>query len=162
MFSWIIQNIIGSLPVWVWTFVAGTGVAAYFVSGFIAGFPSPQLKMLSVTVKYSGLAAIVFGVFMCGGSGVTAVWQAEIKRANEQVVIAEKKAADANNAIKEKVITKIEIVKEKANANNQAIEANRSAINAECKLSDTAWVLYNRAVKNEVAGSTSRTTTTSK
>ena len=162
MFGWIIQHLIGSLPVWVWTFVAGAGVAAYFVSGFIARFPSPQLKVLAITVKYSGLAAVVFGVFMCGGSGVTAVWQAEIKDANERAVVAEKKAADANSIIREKIVTKIEIVKEKVNANNQAIEASRGAINAECKLSDNAWVLYNRAVKNEVAGSTSRTTTTSK
>ena len=162
MFGWIVEHIIGNLPVWVWTFVTGAGVAAYFVSGFIARFPGPQLKMLSIVVKYSGLASVVFGVFMCGGSGVTAVWQDEVRQANEQIAVAEKKAVDANSIIREKIVTKIEIVKEKVNANNQAIEASRSAINAECKLSDDAWMLYNRAVKNEVAGSTSRTATTSR
>ena len=44
-----------------------------------------------------------------------------------------------------------ELIKEKVNKNAKAIEAKREAINAECKLSDDAWVLYNRAVEPKVS-----------
>jgi hypothetical protein len=51
------------------------------------------------------------------------------------------------------VVETVKIIKENTNANNQAIEANRTAINSVCKLSDTAWMLYNRASQNGVAKS---------
>jgi hypothetical protein len=131
--------------------VACAGAVLYFFSGFIQAIPFAQARLAGISIKYIGLALLLSGVYLTGGASITALWQAEVNRVNEQVVIAEKKAADANNAIKEKVITKIEIVKEKVNANSQAIEASRSAINAECKLSDTAWVLYNRAVEPKIS-----------
>ena len=162
MYTWIIEHIIGSIPVWVWTFVAGAGAAAYFLSGIIAKIPTPYTKTLSIVTKYSGMFALLFGIFMCGGSGVNAVWQQQIKEANARIEAAEAKSAKVNTVIQERVVTQIQIVKEKTNANNQAIETKRDIINAECKLSDDAWMLYNNATKNALAASSGRANNTGK
>jgi hypothetical protein len=162
MYTWIIEHIIGSIPVWVWTFVAGAGAAAYFLSGIIAKIPTPYTKTLSIVTKYSGMFALLFGIFMCGGAGVTAVLQKQIKEANARVERAEAESKKVNTVIREKVVTQIQIVKEKTNANNQAIETKRDSINAECKLSDDAWMLYNQSTKNAVAPGSGRARSTSK
>jgi hypothetical protein len=162
MFTWLIEHTLLLLPTWFWFAVASAGAVLYFFSGVIQAIPFAQARLAGVSIKYVGLALLLGGVYLTGGAGITALWQAEIKAANQRIVVAEQQAADANVAIKEKIVTKIQIVKEKVYENNQAIEAKRDVINAECKLSDDAWVLYNRAVKNEVAGSTSRTTATSR
>jgi hypothetical protein len=155
MFTWIIEHIIGAIPVWIWTFVAGGGAAAYFMSKFV---PAPY----SLIVKLFSVAALLFGVFMCGGAGVTAVLQKQIQEANAKIEAAEAKSAKVNTVIQERVVTQIQIVKEKTDANNQAIEAKRDSINAECKLSDDAWMLYNNATKNALAASAGRANSTGK
>ena len=155
MFSWLIEHIIANIPVWIWTFVAGGGAVAYFLSKFIPA-------QYGLIARLIGIVAVLFGVFMCGGSGVTAVWQQQIKEANARIEAAEAKSAKVNTVIQERVVTQIQIVKEKTDANNQAIEAKRDSINAECKLSDDAWMLYNNATKNALAGSSGRANNTGK
>ena len=162
MITWLIEHTLLLLPAGFWFVVAGAGAVLYFFSRFVQAIPWAQARLAGLSIKYIGLALLLGGVYLSGGAGITALWQAEIKAANERIVAAEQRAADANVAIKQKIVTKIQIVKEKVYENNQAIEAKRESINAECKLSDDAWVLYNRAVKNEVAGSPSGTTATSR
>lgn len=162
MFNWIVQHIIGSIPAWVWMLVAGSGGVAYFFSGLIAIIPTIHFKIASITVKYIGFAILLFGVFMLGGEGVTTVWQEQIKEMAAKVAEAENKSEKVNTVIKEKIVKKIQIVKENTDANNQAIETKRDSINAECKLSDDAWMLYNRGAKNAVASGSSRARSTGK
>lgn len=111
MFSWIISHIIADIPVWIWTFVAGAGIALYFVGGFMTRFPSPQIKIIALTTKYGGLVTLLFGIFMCGGAGVTAVWQADIEAANERVAAAEAKSNKVNTVIVTKVVKQLELVR---------------------------------------------------
>jgi lipopolysaccharide export LptBFGC system permease protein LptF len=162
MISWLIEHTLLILPTWFWFATAGVGAVLYFFSGFISAIPFAQARVAGVSIRYIGLAVLLGGVYLTGGAGVTALWQAEIKQANEKIAAAEQQAENVNTALKEKIVTKIQIVKEKVDANSQAIEAKRDQINADCRLSDDAWVLYNRAVKNEVARSTSGTTATSR
>jgi len=113
-------------------------------------------------VKFLGAVMLLGGVFMYGGEGVSAIWQEQIKEANARVEAAEAKSAKVNTVIKEKIVTEIQIIKEQADANNRDIEAKRDSINAECKLSDDAWMLYNNASKNALAGSAGRVKSTGK
>jgi Zn finger protein HypA/HybF involved in hydrogenase expression len=162
MFGWIIQHIIGNIPAEFWALIAGLGAVAYFFSGFLSAVPFVQAKLTSVAVKYLGFATMLFGVFMLGSAGVTAVWKHELEAMAEKVAEAEVKSGKVNTVIKEKIVKEVKIIKENTNANNQAIEAQRDSINAECRLSDTAWMLYNQSTKNAVAPGSSRALSTSK
>ena len=39
-----------------------------------------------VLIKILAIFLTLFGIFMCGGSGVSAVWQEQLKQANEKTM----------------------------------------------------------------------------
>jgi hypothetical protein len=160
MFGWLIENSIVIMPAWAWLVIAVTGFIMYHVGGFISAFP--QFKPYALMFKILGVLAMFGGVFMYGGEGVSAIWQEQIIAANARAERAEAESKKVNTVIRKKVVTQIQIVKEKTDANNQAIEVRRDNINAECRLSDDAWMLYNRASKNAVASGSRRANSTGK
>jgi hypothetical protein len=160
IFGWLIENAIVIMPAWAWLVIAVTGFIMYHVGGFISAFP--QFKPYSLMLKIFSVLAMFGGVFMYGGEGVSAIWQEQIIAANARAERAEAESKKVNTVIKEKIVTQIQIVKEKTDANNLDIEARRNSINAECRLSDDAWMLYNRASKNAVASGSRRANSTGK
>ena len=59
---------------------------------------------------------------------------------------AEKKSDAANEKLSSELKNKKVIIVQKVVENAKEIEKNRTIIDSECKLNDTAWLLYNRAV----------------
>ena len=51
---------------------------------------------------------------------------------------------------------RIKVIEGKTNEIYVEVEAKRNDINAGCKLSDDAWMLYNRATQNAFSGSTGK------
>jgi Zn finger protein HypA/HybF involved in hydrogenase expression len=159
-FGWVIETAILIMPAWAWLAISAAGVVLYYASGLISAFP--QFKPYALVIKILGVLAMFGGVFMYGGEGVSAIWQEQIKEMAAKVAEAEAKSGKVNTVIREKVVKEIQIIKETTNANNQAIEARRDSINAECRLSDDAWMLYNQSTKNAVAPGSNRALGTSK
>lgn len=113
----------------------------------------PFISQYGIIVKAIGGLLFIAGVFFEGGYGVEMSYRAKIADMQEKIDVAQKQSAKVNIKIQERIVEKIQIIKEKANDITREIETNRDAINAECKLSDDAWVLYNRATQNAVSGS---------
>ena len=67
---------------------------------------------------------------------------------------AEKKSDAANEKLSSELKNKKVIIVQKVVENAKEIEKNRTIIDSECKLNDTAWLLYNRAVEPKVSKST--------
>ena len=99
---------------------------------------------------------------MEGGLQTELSYRERIAEMQKKIDIAQQQSKETNARIEQKVAEKLKNIKDNVNANHQKIEASRNAINAECKLSDTAWLLYNGATQNAVSGSTSKSTRTSK
>lgn len=148
MFGWIIEHIIGNIPVWVWTFVAGSGAAAFFLSGIIGKIPFAQAKLLATVSKYTGLAVFTAGVFMCGGAGVTAVLQDAIKEAEARVAKAEAASKDANEKLAASLAAGKNHTKEVQVVIQERIKEVASKIDAECKVDPSAIAILNDAAKN--------------
>lgn len=113
-------------------------------------------------VKAIGSLLLLVGIFFEGGYGVEMMWRAKAEEMQKQIDVAEQKSKDANVKLSQALKDKTIIIKEKVIQNAKQIESNRTVINSECKLSDTAWMLYNGSIKNEMAGSTARNSATSK
>lgn len=139
---------------WIINLILVLGLIGTLSSYFIRFVPF--LFPYATPIKITGIVLLVLGVWFRGGYDVEMSWRAKVNEMQAKIEVAEKQSKEANKEIEKKVAEKIKNIKDNVNVNYQTIEANRNAINAECKLSDTAWMLYNRASQNVVAGSSSK------
>lgn len=91
-------------------FTAGVlGVIAGFVLGFI-----PSIKPYKLAVQVISLLVLTFGVYLEGALTDTKEWELKIKELEVKVAQAEAKSAQVNTIIQERVVTKTQVVREKA------------------------------------------------
>lgn len=150
---WQLSWIISLLPEWILaTIIHGT-----VLLGLILTFGGGLLKLLPIINPYAaiakqiGIVLLVIGVFFEGGLAVEKSYRARIAEMEAKIKDAEIKSAKLNEKLTVEVSKNKELIKEKVNKNAKDIEAKREAINAECKLSDDAWVLYNRAIEPKIS-----------
>lgn len=115
----------------------------------------PIIQPYALVGRQLGIVLLVIGVFFEGGYATEMSYRVRIAEMQAKIKEAEVKSAKANEKLAAEVSKNKELIKEKVNRNAKDIEAKREAINAECKLSDDAWVLYNRAVEPKVSRSSS-------
>jgi len=131
------------------------------ILGLLLTFVGSLVKFIPVIQPYAlvgrqlGIVLLVIGVFFEGGYATEMSYRARIAEMQAKIKEAEVKSVKANEKLAAEVSKNKELIKEKVNKNAKAIEAKREAINAECKLSDDAWVLYNRAIEPKVSRSSS-------
>jgi hypothetical protein len=65
-----------------------------------------------------------------------------------KIKVAEQQSKDANDKLKNQVVSKVKIIKINSANNKESITKNKEVIDAECSLNDKAIVIYNNAVKN--------------
>ena len=127
------------------------------IIGLVLTFIGSLVKFIPVIQPYAlvgrqlGIVLLVIGVFFEGGYATEMSYRARIAEMQAKIKEAEVKSAKANEKLAAEVSKNKELIKEKVNRNAKDIEAKREAINAECKLSDDAWVLYNRAIEPKIS-----------
>ena len=158
MFELIVNHFLGNVPTWVFPFLAGGGIAVYFLAG-IATHVAP-IRIYGLIARPVAFIVFVLGVFFYGGAGVIAIQEAALKDAQQKAELAEQASKSANDKLADALANKEHLVKGRAYGVSQIIKDNRAAINAECKrISDVAWQTYNRAVKNTGSGDATVTVT---
>ena len=144
MFNWIILNLIGVIPVWVWPCIIGMSIAAYIIFSVLINIPEiAQYRFILLP----SCAIICFSAtFMFGGEGVAAIYKDDIKALENKVKIAEEKSRSVNTEIQTVIQYKTIIVTKFKESISKKIEEKKAEINASCKLSDSAISLYNQSV----------------
>jgi hypothetical protein len=139
--DWILQWAIHGLVI--------LGLVLTFIGSIVRFIP--VIQPYALVGRQLGIVLLVIGVFFEGGYATEMSYRARISEMQAKIKEAEVKSAKANEKLAAEVSKNKELIKEKVNRNAKDIEAKREAINAECKLSDDAWVLYNRAVEPKVS-----------
>jgi hypothetical protein len=140
--------------------IFGAGVVGIIVGAFLSKVPF--VSQYGFLIKIVSNILFVVGLFLEGGLQTELAWREKVAEMQAKIVIAQQQSKETNAKIEQKVTDKAKTIKDNVNANRQIIEENRIVINAECKLSDTAWLLYNSASQNALARGTSSSTGTSK
>ena len=140
--------------------IFSVGVTGIIVGAFLSKVPF--VNQYGVLIKIVSNILFVVGLFLEGGLQTELAWREKVAELQAKIEIAQQQSKETNAKIEQKVADKVKTIKDNVNANRQIIEENRTSINAECKLSDTAWLLYNSASQNALAGSTSNSAGTSK
>ena len=142
-------------PDWVVTYfvhiVFAIGVIGTLVGTFLNKIPF--INQYGMIIKSISVVLLIVGLYLEGGLQNEMAWRSKVAEYEKRIEAAQVASNEANVIIQEKVVETVKIIKENTNANNQAIEANSTAINSVCKLSYTAWMLYNRASQNGMANS---------
>jgi hypothetical protein len=101
------------LPDWLFygTFLLGViGLAATYLLRFI---PIPGLYVHRTLIQIVSIIVVMFSTFMIGAVYDNNAWLAKVKELELKVAESEKKAAEKNTEIVEKVVTKTQVIKEK-------------------------------------------------
>jgi uncharacterized protein YacL len=141
------MNIVGSLPIWIWIVIAIAGGAGYLFSGLIFVF-LPFLLAYKEPFRILCIVICLGGTFMCGGSGVTAVVQAQLKEAQAEVAKAEAASKDLNAKLDAERQKKSSDILDREVAIQGRVKALASRIDKECVIdSDVAKILNDAAKK---------------
>ncbi len=124
----------------------GLTVIGFFLVGWI-----PGLKNYKSLIQILGVVLLVAGIYWKGGYGVEMEWRAKVAELEAKLKTAEEKSAQINTVIKEKVVTKIQKVKEVQVKNQQIIKEVEKIIDAECRVPKEAIDVLNAAARNEEA-----------
>jgi len=143
--DWILQWAIHGLVI--------LGLVLTFIGSLVRFIPI--IQPYALVGRQLGIVLLVIGVFFEGGYATEMSYRARIAEMQAKIKEAEIQSAKANEKLAAEVSKNKDLIKEKVNRNAKDIEAKREAINAECKLSDDAWVLYNRAIEPKVSRSSS-------
>lgn len=114
----------------------------------------PFVQQYRLPLEIAAIMLLVVGVYFKGGVGVEKEWRAKVAEMEEKIKIAEAKSAKVNTVIQTRVVERIKVVKEKANANIQIVEKIVTKYDNICTLSNAAVSLHNAASQNAVAPST--------
>jgi hypothetical protein len=140
--------------------IFSVGLIGIIVGAFLSKVPF--VNQYGVLIKIVSNILFVVGLFFEGGLQTELAWREKVAKLQAKIEVAQQQSKETNVKIEQKVVEKVKTIKDNVNANRQIIEENRDSINAECKLSDTAWLLYNSASQNALARGTSSSTGTSK
>lgn len=149
----------------IWLTYAVHAVTLIGLIGVVVGFLGSKIPFISHyggVVKGISTVILLIGVYFEGSITNEMMWRSKVSEFEKKVDIAKEESRKANERLDKEVSEKIKGIKDNFNANKQEIEKNRESIDAECKLSDTAWLLYNRASQNAISRSTSKPTANSK
>ena len=136
--------ILSFLPTWIYYAIVVMGILGVIASYVLSMVP--LVNQYKIPLQVVSIVVIAFGVFIIGGVENELAWQAKVKELEAQVAVATAKSNETNTVVQQKVITKIQIVKQQVEVVKREIEVQKEYINTDCKVSPTAIDLYNKAV----------------
>jgi len=147
---WMLSFLPDGFLFWVINIVLVIGLAATVLSFFLRFVPF--LFPYATPIKLTGIIMLVVGVWFRGGYDNEMSWRAKVAEMQSKIEAAQAQSKEANVALDKKLTESRSVIKDRVNANYKAIEDNRASINAVCRVNDTAWMLYNRALENKLSG----------
>ena len=136
--------ILSYLPTWIFYAIVVLGILGVVASYVLSMVP--LVNQYKIPLQVVSIVVIAFGVFIIGGVENELSWQAKVKELEAQVAVATAKSNETNTIVQQKVITKIQIVKQQVEVVKKEIEVQKEYINADCKVNPIVIDLYNKAV----------------
>ena len=144
--DWLITILVNGL------IIAGlVGISASWIARWV-----PYFNLYRGPIQAIGIVCLVLGVYFKGGADVERSWRERVKELEAKVAAAEKQSQEANKRLSDQLNQNKRLTQEVKNANQAAVRANASKIDAECRVPDVAIELLNSASQNKVSGSSTR------
>ena len=154
MFGWLLEQVLGNLPTWLWPAIAGGSAVVYFLAHILGNFPN--FKPYAFLIKPVAFVSMLVSVFMYGGAGVTDILQAQIKEQEAKIAQAVEESNQANDELQKKIDRKNKKIKEIKDASKALIKSNRVEIDRDCSVPDVAIRLHNNSASQNTISKDSR------
>ena len=117
------------------------GLFSYFLSHLV------PLKTYQLPIKIAGGTTVAVVIFILGLLYANGVWQQAAQELQAKVAIAEAKSQVVNEVIKERVVTKTQVVKQRGEATVEYITREVVKHNAGCVIPPEFINAHNRAAE---------------
>ena len=134
---WILEI----FPNWIWWVLLTAGLFSYFLSHLV------PLKTYQLPIKIAGGTTVAAVIFILGLLYANGVWQQAAQELQAKVAIAEAKSQVVNEVIKERVVTKTQVVKQRGEATVEYITREVVKHNAGCVIPPEFINAHNRAAE---------------
>ncbi len=137
--------ILDFLPGWIFTLITLAGAGAYLVTEVLGNIPFVAQYLRAI--RAGAIVALVFGVYMMGGSANQEKWEARVKELEAKVAVAEEQSKTANAKLDAKMKEKAKVIKEKEYIIQEKLVQIKDTIDAMCQVPVEAIKLLNEAAE---------------
>lgn len=141
---WVLQF----LPNWIFYLLFFVGIIGFAATYLLRFIPIPAIYMYKTPIQMVSIALIVFGTFMAGAIHDNEAWEAKVRELEAKLAEASAQSAKENVKIVEKVVTKTQVIKEKAQTNTQYIDREIVKYNNICEIPKEFIQLHNSAAES--------------
>lgn len=148
---WLLHFLPDAFLVFVVNAILIVGVVATVVTFFFLKYIVRLMPALSAQVTLMQVVSVVillFGVYFKGGQVTEQAWRDRVAEVEAQLEEARKESAKVNTVVETKVVTKTQVVKEKANTLIEYVD--REIIKekeADCRMPQEAIDVHNEAAR---------------
>ena len=138
--------ILDFLPGWIFTLITLAGAGAYLITEVLGNIPFVAQYLRAI--RAGAIVALVFGVYMMGGSANQEKWEARVKELEAKVAVAEEQSKTANAKLDAKMKEKAKVIKEKEYIIKEKLVQIKDSIDAMCQVPVEAIKLLNEAAED--------------
>lgn len=129
-------------PDWLWWLLFLTGISAFLLSYL------SLLKPYQVILKNAGLAVVVAIIFIFGMLYADNTWKAAARELEAKIAVLETQSQQVNEVIKEKIVTKTQIVRVRGENIVKYIDREVTKTDSGCLVSPEFVGAHNRATES--------------
>ena len=147
---WMFNFIPDSWVIWLTYSMLTVGVVLYIASKLISWIP--MIKNYKIPMELVGIILYGASAYFLGGFSNEEKWQQRIKELEEQIRVAEEKSQQVNTVIKEKIVYRTKVIKQKETVYVDKIKEIAKEVDAKCEVDPRVIELLNEASENPVKG----------
>lgn len=117
---WILQFLPDSLILWFCNILLLAGIVLT-VAGWFA-HRIPFVYHYQLPFKIAGVVLLVLGVYFRGGVAVEQEWRDRVHQLEEKLKLAQEQSTQVNTVIQDRVVTKTQVIREKADTLVQFVD----------------------------------------
>ena len=110
------------LPDWIFYGILFIGIIGYIATYLLRFIPIPAIYMYKTPIQLVSIALIVIGVFMSGAIHNETAWIERVKELEAKIAEAESRSAEENVKIVEKIVTKIQVIRDRTDVGIKYID----------------------------------------
>ena len=138
-------HIILAFPYWLWPLVTLLSLIAFLLTSF--GIAIPGVAASAYLVRLVSIITLVVGIFFSGAAWIDSIENAQLKKAEQKIAVAEAKADQLTKDLEESRKVFIDKNNKKDIAIHRAIQDQTAILDKDCKVPKIAISILNEAAK---------------